>query len=95
MRILAERDDLAFVQLDCADCGSAALGLLTGVDDDDQPRLDVADDVATLRPDRGRVDPISQADVEAVKHGLAAWRGDLVGWLAAIVEPVDDRASHP
>jgi len=25
--------------------------------------------------------PISQADVEAVRRDLAAWDGDLVGWL--------------
>jgi hypothetical protein len=84
IRILARRDDLAFVQLDCVACGSAALGLLM-----DSPAaggeqiLDVAGDPV---PDGGSsggatVRAISQADVDAIRDDLAAWDGDLVGWL--------------
>ena len=87
IRILARRDDLAFVQLDCVACGSAALGLLMDSPAaGGEPILDVAGD-----PDVGRrqhrgatVRAISQADVEAIRDDLAAWDGDLVGWLDAL-----------
>jgi len=31
-----------------------------------------------------RLRPITDADVEAIRHDLAAWDGDLVGWLDAM-----------
>jgi hypothetical protein len=87
IRILARRDDLAFVQLDCVACGSAALGLLMdSAAAGGEQVLDVAGDPlpaggvtrgATLRA-------ISQADVDAIRDDLAAWDGDLVGWLDAL-----------
>ena len=87
IRILARRDDLAFVQLDCEACGSVALGLLM-----DSPAaggeqiLDVAGDpVPAGGSSRGAtVRAISQADVDAIRDDLAAWDGDLVGWLDAL-----------
>ena len=86
IRILARRDDLAFVQLDCVACGSAALGLLM-----DSPAaggeqiLDVAGDPVPAASSRGAtVRAISQADVDAIRDDLAAWDGDLVGWLDAL-----------
>ena len=85
IRILARRDDLAFVELDCADCGSAALGLLVpATSADDGPVLDVAAEPPAgggTRPRNGTVRPITEADVAAVRADLAAWDGDLVGWL--------------
>jgi hypothetical protein len=72
IRILARRDDLAFIELDCARCGNAALGLLLaaavpgGV-----PFLDSAGDETA----------IGLADVEAIRGDLATWDGDMVGWL--------------
>ena len=86
IRILARRDDLAFVQLDCIACGSAALGLLM-----DSPAaggeqiLDVAGDPVPAGSSRGAtVRAISQTDVDAIRDDLAAWDGDLVGWLDAL-----------
>ena len=87
IRILARRDDLAFVQLDCVACGSAALGLLM-----DSPAaggeqiLDVAGDPLPVGGDtRGpTLRAISQSDVDAIRDDLAAWDGDLVGWLDAL-----------
>jgi len=87
IRILARRDDLAFVQLDCVACGSAALGLLM-----DSPAaggeqiLDVAGDPVPAggRSRGATVRAISQADVDAIRDDLAAWDGDLVGWLDAL-----------
>jgi hypothetical protein len=84
IRILARRDDLAFVELGCARCGNAALGLLLaaavpgGV-----PFLDAAGDDpgAWSADDGGCPSTISSADVEAIRGDLAGWDGDLVGWL--------------
>jgi hypothetical protein len=87
IRILARRDDLAFVQLDCVACGSPALGLLLDpVAPGGEPILDVAGEPGHA----GRVAPgatvraISQTDVDAIRDDLAAWDGDLVGWLDAL-----------
>src|SRR4029079_14433019 len=71
IRILATRDDLAFVELVCDDCGSAALGmLLATTGHDDGPVLAVAPD-GPLAPVRsssgGRSRPIDAADVEALR----------------------------
>ena len=99
IRILARRDDLAFVELACDGCGSAALGLLVPAGSPDgAPVLDVAGD----QPDTARtsaittIRPISEADVASVRADLAAWDGDLVGWLDALERrdqgrPVMDR----
>jgi len=77
IRLLASRDGLAFVRLVCDGCGSAAIGLLLD-GDDDAPILDVATDPPTPSSRAGR---ITHADVDAVRQDLAAWDGDLVGWL--------------
>lgn len=93
IRILATRDDLAFVELVCDDCGSAALGmLLAGESDAGEGHvapdvLDVASEGPTHRErssSRGWGRPIDATDVEALRLDLAAWQGDLVGWLDAI-----------
>jgi hypothetical protein len=97
IRVLAERDDLAFVELACADCGSAALGLLTDLAHDGDPKLDVAGELPVagefpvLSRDGGAPSgPVSLADVESIHRSLARWRGDLVGWLAAVDSlPID------
>ncbi|MEP6639861.1 MAG: hypothetical protein ABJC39_10970 [Chloroflexota bacterium] len=90
IRILARRDDVAFVELDCAACGSAALGLLTpSLITGGAPELDVASDPAGIaRPRRGGAGrPVSDADVAAIRDELAVWDGDLVGWLATLEAP--------
>ena len=81
IRLLASRYGLAFVRLVCDDCGSAAIGLL--VDDvAGAGRVgDLAADDALASPPGGTSRPISAADVDAVRRDLAAWSGDLVGWL--------------
>ena len=76
IRLLASRDGLAFVRLVCDDCGSAAIGLLLG-GIGDAPILDVDADA----PERIASGRITQEDVDAVRRDLAAWDGDLVGWL--------------
>jgi hypothetical protein len=87
IRILARRDDLAFVELACPDCGSAAIGLLVpAASPDGVPVLDVAADRPPVDSTAGHAParPISEADVAAVHADLAAWDGDLIGWLDAL-----------
>ena len=84
IRILARRDDLAFVELACLACGSVAVGLLMPpAVPDGEAILDVATDLpSTTDPLRAyTVRPISDADVRAIRDDLAACQGDLVGWL--------------
>jgi hypothetical protein len=89
IRVLARRDDVAFVELACPDCGSTALGLLLPSVPDGTAILDVeADGPPTVS--RGQhVAVISQADVAAIRDDLASWDGDLVGWLDTLDR--DDR----
>ena len=87
IRILAQRDDVAFVELDCPACHSTTLALLIEpTDGAGSSALDIADDAADggLRPVRSIPGPITQDDVEALRRDLAAWDGDLVGWLEAL-----------
>ncbi len=84
IRILAHRDDLAFVELACPSCGSSALGLLLAADEPgDPPVLDVAADPAPLTTAPAMpLPPISTADVTAMREHLAGWDGDVRGLLA-------------
>lgn len=82
VRVLAERDGLAFLGLDCAACGSSTLGMLTWPEADEPPsgRLDIARwgefgprDEARLG---GRL-PLDSDDVIAMHRFLAGYHGDL------------------
>ena len=70
VRLLAWRDDLAFLQLDCAACASTTLGFVLGGQ---------ADGPAPAREG----DPISSDDVLDMHQLLATWRGDLAGLLGS------------
>ena len=89
IRVLARRDDVAFVELACPECGSAALGLLLPPAPDGTAVLDVEADGPPTVPRGQHVEAISQADVAAIRDDLASWDGDLVGWLDALDR--DDR----
>lgn len=68
VKLLAWRDDLAFLELDCAACLSTTLGfVLSGRADDP------VEPAAPL--------PISSDDVLDMHQLLATWRGDLTGLL--------------
>jgi hypothetical protein len=86
IRTLARRDDLAFVELACRACASTSLGiLLSPTTGDGPPILDVTTDgTAAAGARAANRPPITDADVEAMRRDLAAWDGDLVGWLDAI-----------
>ena len=68
IRLLAWRDDLAFLQIDCRTCASTTLGfVLDGRSEDAEPA--------------GTPDPISSDDVLDMHQFLATWRGDLTDLL--------------
>jgi hypothetical protein len=80
IRILAHRDDLAFVELACPGCSSATLGLLLSPPEaGGEPFLDVAPAGRTHADGgpRGDGGPISVLDVHAMRDLLAGWNGDL------------------
>jgi hypothetical protein len=70
VKLLAWRDDLAFLQLECAVCLSTTLGfVLDGRSDE------------PMQP--SPADPITSDDVLDMHQLLATWHGDLAGLLAA------------
>ena len=68
VKLLAWRDDLAFLQLDCDRCQSTTLGVVLG---------GRADGPA----DAPRADPVTSDDVLDMHQLLATWHGDLTGLL--------------
>ena len=68
VKLLAWRDDLAFLQIDCETCLSTTLGFAMGRPMDEAPIAGAA--------------PISSDDVLDMHQLLAAWRGGLTGLLA-------------
>jgi hypothetical protein len=67
--LLAWRDDLAFLQIDCGSCFSTTLGFMLGGRTDEP----------AARPVPA---PISADDVLDMHQLLASWRGDLSGLLS-------------
>lgn len=70
IRLLASRDDLVFLQLDCRACASTTLGFVMTSNGDGGP-LEAADAVDPDAP------PISADDVLDMYQLLAGWTGDL------------------
>lgn len=68
IRLLARRDDLAFLEIDCGACLSTTLGFVLGGQSDD----------AAMRLE---APPVSSDDVLDMHQLLASWRGDLAGLL--------------
>jgi hypothetical protein len=85
IRVLAERDDLAFLELPCDACGTAALGIITilpdGGADLDPPWADAPGStgsaMAPVRP------PLGVEDVRDMARFLAGYRGDMRGLLGS------------
>lgn len=97
-RVLARREELAFVELPCDGCGLAGLGIVSGPVDDPSIRPSV-DGVSfgELGPiDEARLAgsaPVSAADVLAMHEFLASWRGDLRGPLGLDGRAGDGRSA--
>jgi hypothetical protein len=70
VRLLAWRDDLAFLQIDCQGCASTTLGFILG------GRAEHTDPEYSA-------DPISSDDVLDMHQFLSGWRGDLAALLAS------------
>jgi hypothetical protein len=89
IRVLAERDDLAFVELPCARCGSTVLAMVTRTGSD-EPVTDLPGEsgppFAEARPSAGP--PIDEDDVRAMRELLRGHRGDLRSLLG--MGPADD-----
>jgi hypothetical protein len=64
VRILARRDDLIFLQVDCRSCGSTSLGF-------------IADETPPAERGAGSVPPVSADDVLDMHDLLDGWEGDL------------------
>lgn len=68
IRLLARRDDLSFLEIECGACLSTTLGfVLGGQSDESEPRLEAP--------------PVSSDDVIDMHQLLASWRGDLTSLL--------------
>ena len=69
IKLLAWREDLVFLQLDCGECLSTTLGfvMVSQAAGEDHPALAA---------------PISSDDVLDMHQLLATWRGDLTGLLS-------------
>ena len=98
IRILAHRDDLAFVELSCPGCGSTTLAMLQAADDPDGGLVRDMPSFGELTPAeearRLGSGPITADDVRAARAFLAEWDGDLVGLLGADDRP-DGRREPP
>ena len=69
VKLLAWRDDLAFLQIDCGACLSTTLGfVVAGRGDEPAPVAEA--------------EPVTSDDVLDMHQLLATWRGDLAGLLA-------------
>ena len=91
--ILADRGDLAFIELDCAACGSRTMSLVLRDDADAEPPvLDTATDPGPITRAliAGRP-PIQDDDVTAVRRLLAGWEGD----LRSLLDGRDDAPREP
>jgi hypothetical protein len=84
VRVVAEREDLAFVEIRCGSCGCASLGMVTeaglpeaglpeaGGEPTLRPLLELPD-----QPPRPGIASLELTDVEAMRDFLAGYQGDL------------------
>lgn len=83
IRLLARREDLTFVQIQCDRCGSTALGFLGN--------SPIPDEAAEHAPEASApdaaADPISSDEVLEMHEFLAGWDGDARSLLADQGEP--------
>jgi hypothetical protein len=82
IRLLAWREDLAFLEIDCAACQSTSLGFVIAHASPDEPD-----------PNREAA-PISSDDVLDMHEFLARWDGDLAAALQRADRKVSRGADH-
>ena len=79
--LLAERDGLYFVDLDCAACGSHTVAIVTVGSDDAESQIAeipvIGDMIAELEPRPAGGEPVSADDVLEMHQFLAHFRGDV------------------
>lgn len=79
--LLAERDGLFFVDLDCAVCGSHTVAIVTVGSEDAEGQIAeipmVGDMLAQLEPRPADGEPVSADDVLEMHEFLAGFRGDV------------------
>lgn len=75
MRLLAERDGLYFVDLDCGGCGSRTVAILTVEVDDSEPTI--ADASELRRAHDSAAPTVSLDDVLDMHQFLVAFQGDV------------------
>jgi hypothetical protein len=90
--VLADRGDIAFVELRCAACGSVTMGVVLAanpggarLDTATHPELDPAMEARLVG-----TPALDEADVTAMRRFLAGWTGD----LRTLLGGPDGPASH-
>jgi hypothetical protein len=103
IKVLAQREEIAFVQLVCFTCQTQTLALVTGVTAASEDPLEEDGGVlGTFRPEAEAgpedaeaqtlrsIPPISEADVQEMRAYLADYQGDLRSLLQ---KPGDDHGT--
>ncbi|MBI3745969.1 MAG: hypothetical protein HY264_05495 [Chloroflexi bacterium] len=84
IHLLARRDDIAFVQIDCPACRSTSLGFLG------------AEAFGSGADDHGPAEPVDADDVIEMHELLSTWDGDLRSLLAgSSARPLRGEPSTP
>jgi hypothetical protein len=89
LRVLAQREDLTFLQVTCPACGSTTLGIVVaGVDvsDPDPSALDRPTLHGPDAPPDPAAPPLTREDVEAMRELLAGHHGSVARLLDRSVE---------
>ena len=84
---LAHREDMTFIRIECAACGSTTLGFVAGAE---TTATDASADRATGDPD-----PISADDVLAMHEFLATWQGEPRALLGRPAAGRESRGTRP
>jgi hypothetical protein len=81
VKLLAWRDDLSFLELDCAACLSTTLGFVLAGRGEEPAPASTDEPVSTDEP-ASTAEPVTSDDVLDMHQLLASWGGDLAGLLA-------------
>jgi hypothetical protein len=80
IRVLAQREELFFVDLSCRGCGAQAVAIVTVQIDDAEPHLDVGDLAAEIEDDGDEGPPaVGAEDILDMHDFLRGFDGDFHG----------------